>query len=148
MSDRWEEARQHYRWSIALHGAVADRNGVAHVLGSFVEAMVERVSPDSARTLAEVALDLLSEGGDQCGRTHALRLRGTLCRLLGRTAESRDALEASLSLSEELHRPEEARFVRQELALLALDTLDLTEAHRQIKALHDAPQVSCVPAGV
>jgi hypothetical protein len=38
--------------------------------------------------------------------------------------------------------------VRQELALLALDMLDLAEAHRQIKALHEAPQVSCVPAGV
>lgn len=143
---RWEEARQHYRWSVALHGAVADRHGVAQTLGCLVEAMLERASPEAVRAMGEAALGLLPEGGDPWERAHALRLRGTLCRLLGKPGEARSALEESLGLFEELHLPHDARLVRKELTLLAIDAQDLAEARRLVKTLEGAP-ADRLPAG-
>jgi tetratricopeptide (TPR) repeat protein len=143
---RWEEARHHYRWSIALHAAAADRQGTAQVLGSLAEAMLERVSPEAARAVGEAALGLLPEGTDPWERAHALRLRGTLCRFLGRPGEARSALLDSLRLFEDLHRVHEAHLVRRELALLAIDAQDLAEARRLVRTLDGAP-ADLFPAG-
>lgn len=134
---RWEEAQDHYRWSIALHGAVANCRGVAQTMGCLVEAMLERVPPEAARAVGETALALLTDDDDLSERPYMLRLRGTICRLLGRAAESRAALEESLRLFGEMQRPQEVRLVRQELALLAIEAEDHAEARRHLKLLRD-----------
>ncbi len=134
---RWEEARAHYRWSVALHGASSDCRGVAQTLGCLSEAMLEYDSPEAARAIGEVALALLSDDGDERGRPHVLRVRGTLYRLLGRAVDARSAFEESLRLFEADGRHHEARLVRRELTLLAFEAQDLAEARRHLKILHE-----------
>lgn len=144
---RWEEAQQHFRWSVALHGAVANWHGAAQILGCLVEAMLERASPAAARAVGETALDLLTDDGDRRERAHVLRVRGTICRLLGRVADARAALDESLRLFEELGRPHDAGLVRQELALLAIEAQDLAEAEYHLKLLREGAR-SPGPAGL
>lgn len=142
---RWEEAREHYRW-IALHGAAGNCHGIVQTLGCLVEAMLERGSPEAARAVGETALALLPDDGDQQERPHILRLRGTLCRLLGRATESRAALEESLGLFEAMGRSHDVTVVRQELTLLALEAQDFAEARRHLKLLHEAIGSRHMPA--
>ncbi len=134
---RWEEAQEHYRWSVALHGAVANWHGAAQILGCLVEAMLARASPEAARVVGESALHLLTDNGDRREQAHVLRVRGAICRLVGRAAEARTALEESLRLFAELRRPHDVGLVRQELALLAIEVQDLVEAERQVKLLRE-----------
>jgi tetratricopeptide (TPR) repeat protein len=148
LAGRWEEAQEHYRWSVALQGTAVNHHGAVQMLGCLVEAMLERGSPEIAQAVGNAALSLLTEGDGPEARAHTLRLRGTLCRLLGRTAEARTALEDSLRLFQELHRARDARYVRRELALLAIDVGDAAEARRQVKILQDAPTDRAAPAGL
>jgi tetratricopeptide (TPR) repeat protein len=143
--DRWEEAHEHYLWSATLHGATGNFAEAAQALGSLVEAMVERTSPEGVRAMGDVALTLLPNDGDPAQRAHVLRVRGSICRLLGRADEARAALEESLRLLEELRRTDDARLVRQELALLAIEAQDVAGARRHLKLLWDE---ASVPAGL
>ncbi len=145
---RWEEARAHYRWSVAFHGASADSRGVAQTLACLSEAMLQYESPEAVRAVGEMALALLSDGSDERERPHVLRTRGTLCRLLGRAEDARTALEESLRLFEAMGRHRDARLVRQELTLLAFEAQDLAEARRHFKILHDEVECRPAPAGV
>jgi len=145
---RWEEAQRHYRWSVALHGAIANCRGAAQILACLVEAMLELASPDAARAMAEVALGLLTDSGDRWERAHVLRVRGTICRLLGRVQESRTALGESLRLFEELRSPHGTRLVRQELTLLAIEAQDFAEARRHLNILREAPSRPLPPPGL
>lgn len=142
--DRWEEAHEHYLWSVTLHSAMGNFPEAAQVLASLVEAMMERTSPEGIRAMGEVALNLLPNDGDPSHRAHILRVRGSICRLLGRADEARAALEESLRLLEELSRSCDARLVRQELALLAIESQDAAGARQHLKVLWEAS----VPAGL
>lgn len=148
LAGRWEEAQEHYRWSVVLQRTDANHHGTVQALGRLAGAMLERGSPEVAHAVGRAALTLLTEDGDQEQRAHALRLRGMLHRLLGQTDEARGALEESLHLFEELHRPHDARYVRRELALLAIDVGDAAEARRQVKILQDVPADRTAPAGL
>lgn len=137
--DRWEEARRHYLECVVLHAAAGNFPDAAHTLGNLAEAMRERMSPEAARSVGEAALGLLPNGGDSWHRAHILRVRGSIYRVLGRAEEARTALEESLGLLEQLWRPDDARLVRQELALLALETQDTAGALRYLKNLQAIP---------
>ena len=137
--DRWEEARRHYLGSVVLHAAAGNFPDAAQALSSLAEAMMERMSPEAARSVGEAALDLLPAGGDSWHRAHSLRVRGSIFRVLGRVDEARTALEESLGLLEQLRRPDDARVVRQELALLALESQDTAGARRHLKTLCALP---------
>ena len=137
--DRWEEARRHYMASVVLHAATGNFPDAAQTLSSLAEAMMERMSPEAARSVGEAALDLLPAGGDSWHRAHILRVRGSICRVLARVDEARAALEESLSLLEQLRRPDDARLVRQELALLALESQDTAGARRHLQTLCAVP---------
>lgn len=145
--DRWEEAQQHYRWSVALHGAAGNFPRAAQTLGCLVEAMLNRTSPEAARAMGEVALDLLPKDGDPWHRAHTLRVRGSICRLLGRADEAQAALDESLRLLEELRRPDDARLVRRELALLAIESQDLAGACHHLKILWESSGLRSPPLG-
>jgi tetratricopeptide (TPR) repeat protein len=146
---RWDEAQRHYRWSVALSGAAGDSGGAAQTLGCFAEAMVERASPEAARELCRAALDLLPvpAGGDRRERAHILRARGTILRILGRREEAKASLAESLTCFDELRRTDEARTVRQELALLALDAHDLGEARRHMTGMRGVSALRGMPSG-
>ena len=143
---RWEEAQQHFRWSVVLHGATGDSRGVAQTLGCLAEAILERVSPEAARVMCSAALELLPDGDDRHERAHLLRIRGTICRIQGQPEEAKSFFIESLGLCDELHHANEARVVRQELALLAIDAGDLDEARHQLAVMHDAPTSRSVPS--
>jgi len=134
---RWAEAQQHYQWSASLHTVVGHWEGTAQALGGFAQALLERASPEAARAMGETVLNLLPVEGDRLTQAQALRSRGSICRTLGRMDEARAALEESLGLFEALHRTRDVPLVRQELVLLAIETRDLSEAHRHFKILLD-----------
>lgn len=146
--DRWEEAQQHYRWSVALHGAAGNFLGAAQTLGCLVEAMLNRTSPEAARAMGEMALDLLPKDADPWQRAHTLRVRGSICRVLGRADEARAALDESLRLLEELRRPDDARLVRRELVLLAMESQDLDTACHHLKILWESSELRSPPLGL
>ena len=147
LGERWEGAEQHYRWSLALNSAVADWPGAAEVLGEMAESMLARSLPDAARTVAETALDLLvPEAQQDPGRS--LRVRGVICRLLGRSGEARTALEESLSVFEAAGRQRDVTTARQELVLLAIEARDIEEAKRHLKVLQEHPRSHRPPGGL
>ncbi len=148
LQGRWEDAQLHFRWSIALHGATGDSRGVAQALGCLAEAVLERVSPEAARAMCSAALELLPDGDGRHERAHLLRIRGTICRIQGRPEEAKSFFTQSLGLCDELHRMDEARVVRQELALLAIDAGDLDEARRQLAVMQEAPTFRSVPSAL
>ncbi len=137
LDQRWESAERHYRWSLALSTATADWPGAAQVLGEMAESMLARSLPDAARTVGETALALLCADAPPRDQAHGLRVRGVICRLLGRTGEARAALEESLALFEAGARQRDAALVRQELVLLAIEARDLEDAKRHLRALRD-----------
>lgn len=140
---RWEGAEEHYRWSLALQSAVANWPGAAGVLGEMAESMLARSLPDGARTVGETALALLAPGDAQHDQGHTLRVRGMISRLLDRADDARAALEESLQMFETAGRHRDARLVRQELVLLAIETRDIEAAKRHLKALeHPRPRRS------
>ncbi len=145
----WEEAQLHYRWSVTLQGAIADSGGAAHTLGCLAEALMERACPEAATALCRAALDLLPvpADGDRRERAHLLRTRGTIFRILERREEAKGSLAESLALFEELHRPDEIRVVRQELALLALEAQDLGEARRHLTVMRAGSALQNRPSG-
>jgi hypothetical protein len=70
-------------------------------------------------------------------RAATLWLRGSVQRLLGRSLEARASLTESLRLFEALRRREEVTNVRRELALLAVESNDLTAAREYLATLHE-----------
>jgi len=127
---------------------VGSARDAAQVLGCRVEALLARASPEAARIVGDAALALLPEAADREESAHLLRVRGTIHRLLGRLAESRTALEESLRLFEELGKPNDARLVRQQLALVALEAHDVAEVREYLKGVHEAPEPRYVPTGL
>jgi tetratricopeptide (TPR) repeat protein len=145
---RWEEAQHHFRWSVVLHGATGDSRGVAQTLGCLAEATLERVSPEAAQVMCSAALELLPDEDDRHERAHLLRVRGTICRIQGQPEEAKSFFTESLGLFDDLHHANEARGVRQELALLAIDAGDLHEARRQLAVMQEAPTFRSVPSAL
>jgi len=133
--DRWDEAERHFRWSVALQCAVAQWPGAAEVLGTLAEAVLARAVPDAARAAAEMALGLLTADGDHRDPCRSLRVRGAVCRFLGRREEARGALEECLTALERTGRHHDASLVRLELALLAIEMRDLTAARYHLEML-------------
>jgi hypothetical protein len=133
--DRWESAAQHYRWSAALHAAVENWPGAAGALGEMAESMLARALPDGARTVGETALALLAPDDAHQDHGHTLRMQGIIHRLLGHVEDARVALEESLRVFEAEGRHRDARLVRQELVLLAIETHDIDAAKRHLRAL-------------
>ncbi|HLJ60140.1 MAG TPA: helix-turn-helix transcriptional regulator [bacterium] len=132
---RWEAAEAHYRWSLALQSAVANWPGAAGVLGEMAESMLTRSLPEGARSVGETALALLAPDEVPQDQGHSLRVRGVINRLLNRPDDARAALEESLQVFETAGRYRDARLVRQELVLLAIETRDIEAAKRHLKAL-------------
>ncbi len=145
---RWQDAQQHFRWSVVLHGATGDSRGAAQTLGSLAEAILEHVSPGAAQVMCSAALELLPDGEDRHERAHLLRIRGTICRIQGRPEEAKSFFTESLGLFDELHHTNEARVVRQELALLAINAGDLGEARRQLTVMQEAQTFQSVPSAL
>ena len=135
----WEEARHHYQWSLALNGAAAHLDGAAQTLARLAEVLLTHGSTEAACVMCEAALGLLSGESDRGRRAQILRIQGAICRVLGRREEAKTAFEESLSLFTELRRSGDIRRVRQELALLAIETQDLAEAHQQLQMLREEP---------
>jgi transcriptional regulator with XRE-family HTH domain len=133
--EQWEEAGHHYRWSVALNGAATNLPGAAQTLSSLAEVLLERASPDAARAMCELALDLLVGETGQVERAHALRVLGSTYRMLGRREEARAALEQSLDLCTRLHRTRDVRLARQALALLAIEDKDLAAARQHLQLM-------------
>jgi tetratricopeptide (TPR) repeat protein len=136
--EQWEEAGRHYRWSIALNGAATNLPGAAQTLSSLAEVLLERASPDGARAMCELALDLLVGETDQVERAYALRVLGSTYRMLGRREEARAALQQSLDLCTRLHQVPDARLARQGLALLAIEDNDLAAARQHLQLMAES----------
>jgi len=137
-SGRWAEAEHHYRSSVALQCAAANWPKAAEILGVMAETVLARTWPDGARAIGETALALLSYDEGHRDRADYLRVRGMLCRLLGKADEARTALDESLRLLEATERDREIGVIRLELALLAIETRDLDAARHQLKMLRDS----------
>jgi tetratricopeptide (TPR) repeat protein len=135
---QWEEAGRHYRWSVALNGAATNLPGAAQTLSSLAEVLLERASPDAARAMCELALDLLVGETDRVERAYALRVLGSTYRMLGRREEARAALEQSLDLCTRFHRVRDARLARQGLALLAIEDKDLAAARQHLQLMAES----------
>ncbi len=134
---RWEEAACHYRWSVVLNGAAGNLPGAAQTLARLAEVLLDRASPAAARAMCETALDLLGGDPGRDERADALRILGTIHRMAGQRAEAKTALQESLDLLSRFNRKDDARLVRQELALLALEANDLEEARRHLQMPRD-----------
>jgi len=137
-SARWAEAEHHYRSSVALQCAAANWPKAAEILGVMAETVLARTWPDGARAIGETALALLSPDDGHRDRAEYLRVRGMLCRLLGKADEARAALDESLRLLEGTERDHDAVLIRLELALLAIETRDLEAARHHLKMLRDS----------
>ena len=137
-NEQWEEAGRHYRWSVALNGAATNLPGAAQTLSSLAEALLERASPDAARAMCELALDLLVGETDQVERAYTLRVLGSTYRMLGRRDEARAALEQSLDVCMRLRRAHDARLARQALALLAIEDKDLAAARQHLQLMAES----------
>jgi len=134
---RWEEAAGHYRWSVVLHGAAANLPGSAQMLARLAEVLLDRASPEAARAMCEVALDLIRGDAGRDGRADALRILGTIYRMAGRHAEAKAALQESLDLLSRSNRKDAARLVRQELIVLALEAGDIDGVRRDLSLLQE-----------
>ena len=137
-SARWAEAEHHYRSSVALQCAAANWPKAAEILGVMAETVLARTWPDGARAIGETALALLSSDEGHRDRADYLRVRGMLCRLLGKADEARAALDESLRLLEGTERDHDTALIRLELALLAIETRDLDAARHHLKMLRDS----------
>jgi tetratricopeptide (TPR) repeat protein len=131
----WEAAECHYRWSATLSGAAANLPGVAQALSALAEVLLQRASPEAARAVCEGVLGLLDGEAGQNERAHILRVLGTMYRISGRREEAENSLKESLVLFGTVNHKNDARLVRQELALLALECRDIEEARRHLEAL-------------
>ena len=80
--------------------------------------------------IGEAALALLAGEADRGARAHAFMVLGTIHHRQGRARQARAAFQEALALFVALNREGDARRVRQELALLALDSGDMAEARR------------------
>ena len=143
-AERWAEAQRHYSTSIAMYGAAKQVRGAARMLRSFVDALHVRLQPDGVRAIGETALALFPDDGAASGapdddRAGTLWLRGTIQRVLGRMDDARGSLGESLRLFELLHRTEEVRAIRRELALLAVESDDLATAREYLAVLRESP---------
>ena len=146
-AERWADAQRHYSVSIAVYSAAGLIRGAARTLGYFVDAVRSGVPPETARVIGETALALFPDAGGpemttDDDRAGALWLRGTIQRILGRVDASRGSLTESLRLFERLCRAEEAKTVRRELALLAVEANDLAAAREYLSVLWQAPDRS------
>lgn len=140
-AERWKEAYRRYLISVVLYGTVHRPCAAARALGYFLDALHDRM-PEAARTIGETALALFPDDGDIAGmvdedRAGTLWLRGAVERMLGKSNEARVSLTESLRVFEALRRPEEVRNVRRELALLAVESNDLTAAREYLAAVHE-----------
>jgi len=134
---RWEEAACHYRWSVVLNGAAANLPGSAQMLARLAKVLLDRASPEAARVMCETSLDLLGGDPGRDERADALRILGTIYRMAGRRAEAKAALEESLDLLSRFNRKDDARLVRQQLIVLALEAGDIEEARRDLLLLQE-----------
>src|SRR5262249_12697973 len=123
------------RWSVALNGAATNLPGAAQTLSSLAEALLERASPDAARAMCELALDLLVGETDPAVRAYTLRVLGSTYRMLGRREEAKAALLDSLDLCSRLGRAHDVRLTRQALALLAIEDKDLAAAREHLQLM-------------
>ncbi len=151
--ERWTEAQRHYSVSIAIYGAARHARGAARTLACFVDAVHARMRPDIVRAIGETALALFPDDGaapetTEDDRADTLWLRGTIQRMLGRTDEARASLTGSLRLFERLHRLEEVKTVRRELALLAVESNDLAAAREYLAVLWQSSDGHYVPAAL
>jgi hypothetical protein len=67
-----------------------------------------------------------------------LWLRGTIERMLGRVSAARSSLSEGLRLFKLLQKLEEVKIIRRELALLAVQSNDLTAVREYLTVLHEA----------
>jgi transcriptional regulator with XRE-family HTH domain len=139
-AEHWKEAHRRYLISVALYGAVRQPPAAARALGYFLEVLHDRM-PEAARTIGETALALFPDDGGTAAidedRAGLLWLRGTIERLLGKSNEARSSLTESLRAFEVLRCAEEVRNIRRELALLAIESNDLTAAREYLAAVHE-----------
>lgn len=150
-TEQWTAAQRHYATSVALYGATRHVRGAARMLQSFVATLQAQVPPESIRTIGELTLALFPDHGHVPGvleddLADTLWLRGTIQRLLGRLKEAHNSLTESLRQFESLRRPEEAKAIRRELALLAVEADDLATAREYLAVLWDASESRHAPA--
>ena len=146
-AERWADAQRHYAASIAMYGAARQVRGAARTLGAFVDALHARLRPDVVRTIGETALALFPDDPGASGEDRAatLWLRGTIQRMLGLMEAARDSLTESLRLFDGLRRSDDAKTVRRELALLAVESDDLATAREYLAVLREASDAHRVP---
>lgn len=152
-AERWTEAQRHYSASIAIYGAVRHVRGAAGMLGCLVEALHAHVPSEAIRAVGEITLALFPDDGAapdsmENDRADTPWLRGTIQRLLGRSDEARASLIESLRLFEGPRRSKEAKNVRRELAVLAIESNDLAAAREYLTVLREVPEGDHVPAAL
>lgn len=141
--DHWSEAHRHYVASVILYGVCCQAGAAARTLGHFVDVLSRQMPPDAAKMIGEIALALFSDDTGKPGavdedRAGRMWLRGTIERLLGKMSDARSSLMESLRLFELLRRSDEVKNIRRELALLAVESNDLTAAKEYLTTLHEA----------
>lgn len=146
-AEQWASARRHYSASIAMYGAARQVRGAARTLAAFVDALHAHLRPDVVQTIGEAALVLFpdNDGAAVEDRAATLWLRGAIQRMLGRMNDARESLTESLRLFEGLHRSEETKTIRRELALLAVESDDLATAREYLAELREAPEANHAP---
>lgn len=146
-AERWTEARRHYSASIAMYGAARQVRGAARTLGAFVDAVHAHLRADVLQTIGEAALALFpdDDGAPAEDRAATLWLRGTIQRMLGRMDLARLSLMESLRLFDGLRRLGEAKTIRRELALLAVESDDLATAREYLAVLRETSEAYHAP---
>jgi len=136
----YAQAERHYWCGLDLHGASGGFSGAGHALSGLALVLLARDSPDAAQMIGEAALALLAGEADRGARAHAFMVLGTIHHRQGRARQARAAFQEALALFVALNREGDARRVRQELALLALDSGDMAEARRCLEGSRLAPK--------
>jgi transcriptional regulator with XRE-family HTH domain len=132
---QWDAAEGHYRWAATLNGSAADLPRAAEAFNHLAEVLLARASPEAARAVCEAALAVLDGEAHQEERGRTLRVLGASYRVAGRAEDAKAALRESLMLLEAGRDKEGARLVHQELAVLALEAGDVSDARHHLGAL-------------
>jgi tetratricopeptide (TPR) repeat protein len=112
--NRWSEAAEQLKASLAKFRELGDVRGEAQTLHTLTRVQVSSGQPTEALAQLEQCLGLFRRLGDRVGEVRVLRTQAGAYRLLGRPSDAARVLEDCLAKSRELgDRPGEARAFRR-----------------------------------
>jgi tetratricopeptide (TPR) repeat protein len=126
---RGEWDRAEARFAVALEALAPDQEGLrARILADLSLTLQQAGRSERAQALAEEALTLVEDTGDELARAQVHNLLGVLARSLGRLEPARAELEQSLALAERLDDPSARTAALNNLALVERDAGELERA--------------------